>query len=356
MKIMKKDLLEVVNILNKNINNKENTVFFSVISHETAEITETSTNRMGKALIRIEEVEDNKNFALNAKILEEVLRKINIEEITMTNRESVVVLEGGAFKFNLLKIDGEPLGLHFDEGKQEINFTPEKFKSLSGKVKSFVAKDDARPIFTGVVVKKTTGGIGFFATDTHVMYKGVISKEWGNEEYILPIDVFNLVPTTDISVEINEKYTHAKYGNFEFFFTNIIGKPLNFDGFIPKEELGMHFQVNRKNFLDAINRVAICSETVGATPVKIVFGNKEMLLSAESQGIGTVKETLPLVEADSNLKEKRIAFSARYLKLISQMETSTINGFYFEELKPFLFTEEDKSDEKFVLSPVRTSW
>lgn len=357
MKIMKKEMLEVVGTLNKNINNKENVVFFSVLSHEKAEVTETNANRIGKASLHIKDVEGNKGFALNAKILEEILRKITVEEITVTNKESVVVIEGGASKFNLLKINNcAPMDFQVAEEEQMICFTPEQFKSLANKVKSFVAKDDSRPVFTGVVVKKTAGGVGFFATDAHVMYKGVRTMEWGNEEYILPIEIFNLNPTTDISIKINKKFSRVQYGNFEFTFANIIGNSLNFDGFIPKEENGLEFKIKKENFLDTISRVAICAETVGATPVKMVFGNNEVLLSAEAQGIGTVKEVLPLMEANHGLNGKKIAFSARYLKLISQMETSVINGFYFDELKPFLFTEEGKNDEKFILSPVRTNW
>ena len=357
MKIMKKEMLEVVGVLNKNINNKENVVFFSVLSHEKAEVTETNTNRIGKASLYIKDVEGNKGFALNAKILEEILRKITTEEITITNKESVVVIEGGASKFNLLKINNcAPGDFNVSEEEQMICFTPEQFKSLANKVKSFVAKDDSRPVFTGVVVKKTAGGVGFFATDAHVMYKGVRTMEWGDEEYILPIEIFNLNPTTDISIKINKKFSRVRYGNFNFVFANIIGNSLNFDGFIPKEENGLGFKIEKDNFLNTISRVAICAETVGATPVKMVFGNNEVLLSAEAQGIGTVKEVLPLMEANPALNGKKIAFSARYLKLISQMETSVINGFYFDELKPFLFMEEGKSDEKFILSPVRTNW
>ena len=115
-------------------------------------------------------ISENGEIVVNAKHISELIRKLSSETVTISknqeNRTIKVASGNSEYQLLLMNEDDYPKFPEVD-GKQSITIEDEKIKDLIKKTIFSCSTDEARPLFTGILVETKDDSITFVGTNTH---------------------------------------------------------------------------------------------------------------------------------------------------------------------------------------------
>jgi DNA polymerase-3 subunit beta len=253
---------------------------------------------------------------------------------------------------NKLQGKGNPITLKFKE---------EDYESLANHTSFAVAKDESRPVFTGVGIKAKNGEVFAYASNMHKLaHIKVVADVSDNLDMIkiLPKEVFGLKPEGDVTMVIYDNAVSISYGSFNFSFPLIEGTAPNYDAVIPTTNVEM--TVSKADFLGEIQKALLASVGKDMNPIQIYFRSDKIEVYSECNEFGKIHGAMR-VSVPAILQNKRIAFNGEYLGELKHFNTDTftlatvVNGDSIE-LSPVKFYNEEE-DYTFVVTPVRMkSW
>lgn len=289
---------------------------------------------------------------LNQKYLQSTLKVLSAP-VTMEFflAEKRIRVSSRQAKFDLLMVDKTsvvPFKTSTPIMKQ--TFTKDGFETVFKRMSQTTASDDGRPIFTGIGFRATDGKVYVNATDTHAL----THTEWNNGKVqdfsiVVPSSIFSLKLLGDVQFELGKKTATVKSGGVEYISSVLEGSAPNYEGVIPTAD-GTVFHVRRNELSSALSKISICSNVGETVPIRMVFKDGKLTLSAFSPSLGKVEDTIP-VNGGEKGKEYKIAFSTKYAKQILLADSEEITLHYYGVLKP-LKVEDDKLT--IVVTPVRT--
>ncbi|OGD83740.1 DNA polymerase III subunit beta [Candidatus Collierbacteria bacterium RIFOXYD1_FULL_40_9] len=243
-----------------------------------------------------------------------------------------------------------------------ITINSSEFRKKIDKVIMSSAKDDTRPILTGILFKITGKDITFVATDGFRLSVNVMelkaNGESTEEKVIIPsrslgelLKVISELTAESFRVEIDK---HSKQVIFVFSGMEMSSRILDGE-FPPYQQIipntyTTKISLDKQSLVSAVKRASLFArESANVIRVKV---EDKLLVSAENSQIGS---NVTEIEGKIEGEKINVAFNAKYLlDFLPVVESDFVEWETEGELKPSVFR--DSKDEKWlqVVMPIRT--
>lgn len=300
---------------------------------------------------------------VNAKRFFDFARNMPDDTITLTLEDNTLALESGGAHVDLLTMNPD------DFPKIKAEEMPNTFKvrvpvlaELIRRTVYTVAKDESRPVFTGVNFIFRGEDITAVATDTHrlAFAKGKLAEDCGNIfEFVIRSDTLrDLSARLDsrdaaetVTINYNGKSAAFTFNNV-FVTTRIIeGQFPPYDRVIPKESV-LHVKVNTAELKEAVKFVSGMSKETEYNTIKFDIARDGIDISANSPEVGGASKP---VEADVDGDDLIIKFNVDYISDVLKVVTDEKLLLEFNDrYSPAKITEPGNDNFIYIATPVRT--
>ena len=370
--IIKRDeLLKAINIANRAVNSKSSAV--PVLANLKFELDEKGLSITGsnyeltiKTTIPYEkdEVEIIRNYQegstlVNSKIISDMARKIDTEEISFEVIDSTIaVITAGKIKYNLncIKADEYP-DVDLEPTGVQINLTHLEFSSLVSQTAFAASLKEQRPILTAINLEANDGVLTATATDSARLARKQlpISTDLqfsANVPAKMMVEIDHLLEGADsLKVSLSEKKALFSFANTVIATRLIAGEYPNTKNIVPRVT-NYSLQVNASDLLKAIDRVNILSidrENV----VDFYLDEDQIEISAKSTQVGSASEKIENFKFEgSNLQ---ISFNSEFVSsAIKALNSEDVTFLFVGEMKPFVIKNPLDESTIQIVTPVRT--
>ena len=296
---------------------------------------------------------------VNAKIITDMARKIDAEEISFEVVDSTIaVITAGKIKYNLncIKaneypdVDLEPTGI-------QINLTRLEFSSLVSQTAFAASLKEQRPILTAINLEAADGVLTATTTDSARLARKTISISTdlqfsANVPAKMMVEIDHLLEGAEsVKIALSDKKALFEFENTIVATRLVAGEYPNTKNILPRVT-NYSLEVNASDFLKAIDRVNILSidrENV----VDLYLDEDNVEISAKSTQVGSASEKIETFKFEgSNLQ---ISFNSEFVSsAIRALGSEDVMFLFVGEMKPFVI--KNPSDESIVqiVTPVRT--
>ena len=296
---------------------------------------------------------------VNAKIITDMARKIDAEEINFEVIDSTIaVVTAGKIKYNLncIKaneypdIDLEPNGI-------QINLTRLEFSSLVSQTAFAASLKEQRPILTAINLEAAAGVLTATAPDRARLARNQIPistdlKFSANVPAKMMVEVDHLLEGSEsVRVALSDKKALFEFESTVVSTRLIAGDYPNTKNIVPRIT-NYALEVNASDLMKAIDRVNILSidrENV----VDLSLSEDNIEISAKSTQVGSASERIEVFKFSGN--NLQISFNSEFvLSAIKALGSEDVTFLFVGEMKPFVV--KNPSDESVVqiVTPVRT--
>ena len=296
---------------------------------------------------------------VNAKIITDMARKIDAEEISFEVIDSTIaVITAGKIKYNLncIKaneypdVDLEPTGI-------QISLTRLEFSSLVSQTAFAASLKEQRPILTAINLEASNGVLTATTTDSARLARKQISISTdlqfsANVPAKMMVEIDHLLEGAEaVKIALSDKKALFSFENTVISTRLIAGEYPNTKNIVPRVT-NYSLEVNASDLLKAIDRVNILSidrENV----VDLYLDEDSIEVSAKSTQVGSASEKIENFKFEgSNLQ---ISFNSEFVSsAIKALGSEDVTFLFVGEMKPFVIKNPNDESIIQIVTPVRT--
>lgn len=224
-----------------------------------------------------------------------------------------------------------------------------------------VAKDESRPVFTGVCFEIKDGKISLIATNTHrlALASAPLSEPCNECSFVVPAETLRgLLARLDpkdmenyITINYSTRYLTFTFDNVFVNSRLIEGTFPPYDRVIPAEST-TQVKVKTAEFKAAAEFVAIISKENEYNTARFVFADGGVEISSNSPEIGGANQA---VEAQISGDELEISFNIFYIAdVMKVVDTPNVTIELNDRYSPAKFIEPGNDSYIYIATPVRT--
>jgi DNA polymerase-3 subunit beta len=265
-------------------------------------------------------VKDPGSLTVPAKKLFELVRKLPKEELKLEAKEVTLNVgsKSGRYKFLCIRPEEFP-AIPDVTADVEISLDADILERLLRRTIYAVSTDETRPALNGALFQVRDDELRVVATDGHRLSKATCKPAGGiptppKGDVIVPLKALNqvlrLLPVATGPVRIGISKNHARFGIGDTTLTTklIEGPFPNYEQVLPKQN-NKHLKVKREDFAQALERVAVFSDSL-TRQVKLSLKPNRMTLIVQTPDQGDAIEEL---EAQYGSDDLDIGYNAAYL-------------------------------------------
>ena len=298
---------------------------------------------------------------IKARLLVEMIRKMDTEEITLDVIDSTIATISNTnnrseYSLNCVKVDEYP-DLDLEANGVQLNLTVNDFNTLVNQTAFAASLKEQRPILTALNLEAKDGVLTATATDSARMARKTISIPLGieflaNVPAKMMVEVSHLLKGKDsLDIAFSDKKALFTIGTTIVATRLIAGDYPNTKNIVPKIT-NYTLEVNANDLMKAIDRANILSidrENV----VDLTMSEDGIEISAKSSQVGSAVERIDVFKyVGSNLK---VSFNSEFvIAAVKALGCADVTFAFVGEMKPFVV--ENASDDSIVqiVTPVRT--
>ena len=296
---------------------------------------------------------------VNAKIITDMARKIDAEEINFEVIDSTIaVITAGKIKYNLncIKaneypdVDLEPTGI-------QINLTRLEFSSIVSQTAFAASLKEQRPILTAVNLEALNGVLTATTTDSARLARKQIPISTdlqfsANVPAKMMLEIDHLLEGSEsLKIALSDKKALFSFDNTVIATRLIAGEYPNTKNIVPRIT-NYSLEVNAADFLKAIDRVNILSidrENV----VDLYLDEDTVEISAKSTQVGSATEKIETFKFVGN--NLQISFNSEFVSsAIRALGSEDVTFLFVGEMKPFVIKNPNDESIIQIVTPVRT--
>ena len=359
-------LLNLLQATGKVISNK-NTLpildyFLFDLKDNTLKITASDLETTLVGTLPIENVEEEGIIAIPARRVLDSLREFSEQPLTIEANDSTWEVSI-SWKSGRLVIPGTsglsyPQPASLEEGETNALSLPSDML-LSGIEKTVfaTADDEMRPVMNGIFVNVEPGRVTFVATDAHKLVRNVMAlpaeAESGKDRigagasFILPKKPANLLKgilskeEEDIRMEFDRKNVIFTLSRYVLVCRLIEGTYPNYNAVIPTNNPNK-VRVERTEFMNAIKRVAVCSNP-STNLIKLDIAENTIRLTAQDIDYSvSAEEAMPCEYEGEPIT---IGFKSTFLtEILANLESGQIVVELADSTRAGVFRPVDEED------------
>ncbi len=296
---------------------------------------------------------------INAKIITDMARKIDSEEISVEIiDQTIALISGGKIKYNLncikadeySDLDLEPNGTHLELSKLD-------FSSLVNQTAFAASTKEQRPILTAMHLEASEGSLTATTTDSARMARKQIPipadiNFIANVPAKMMVEVDHLLEGSDkLDVAFSDKKALFTFENTVVATRLVAGEYPNTKNIVPRVT-NYALEVNASDLAKAIDRVNILSidrENV----VDLMMNPDSIEISAKSTQVGSASEKIDTFKYEGN--NLQISFNSEFvLSAIRAIGSEDVTFLFVGEMKPFVIKNVNDDSVVQIVTPVRT--
>ncbi len=307
------------------------------------------------------DIHEEGEIVVSAKHFAELIRKLPAENVTITQNkeENTIKIESGNSEFKLLLMNEEdyPKFPEFN-GEKSITIADESIKELVKKTIFACSTDEARPLFTGILVEVADGKITFVGTNTHrLAIKSLPYEDAEPMSIIIPSKVLSEI-TRNLTGEVPQEVKISLLKNqIMVVIDNVIlvsrlieGKFPDYKRVIPPR-FAITAKVNIKALAGAVERVSLFATEGDYSIVKMTVEDNQITILSSSPEVGTGREVISCVTEGDKLN---VAFNSKYiLDILKNLESEEATLSMNTSLSPVCITSEEEPDYTYIVTPIR---
>lgn len=359
----KEGLLNALQIVQRAVSLKNPLPILSGIKFEAGEsgvIISATDLELGISCSFQAEVFATGQAVLPAKVITELIRRIPDVPIFFKAdpMNGSVTVQYGQSEAN---INGYPVEEFPDfplpAGDIKFSMQGEDLRELIRQVLFATAKDENRPLYTGVLFEIVSGDINVVATDTHrLAWRKISLDKTGdiNINLIIPGKILNelarVTGSSDLPVEITAAENQVIFNAGEVCLVSrlIGGNFPNYRQVIPKEYIS-RIRLKARDLAESSERAALLTRE-GSPIIKINISDNSLVVSVNTEA-GRVREEMPVFQEGENLQ---FAFNARYLNdALKAIGTEEVVLEFTGPLSPVILKPVGEMEYLSLLLPVR---
>ena len=358
------NLNKAIQTVQRAISSKPSTPIFSgihlIADNNILEIQAMDLN-MAIACSIEAEIQEKGEIVVSAKHFSELMRKLPGENVTIVkNKEEKTInvqSDKSDFQLLLMNEDDYPKFPEFNADKQ-IVLEDEKIKELIKKTIFACSTDEARPLFTGILVELQDGKITFVGTNTHRLSIKTMEQESSEAmSMIIPSRVLSEIArnlTSELPQEVKLSLLNnqimVQIDKVVIVSRLIEGKFPDYRRVIPPA-FNIKTLFNVKELAGAVERVALFSSDGDYSIIKVSVGNNEIVVSSSSPDVGKGRE---VIECQTQGETINVAFNSKYIidilkNLTDEQATMELNT----TLSPVCIKQIAESNYIYIVTPVR---
>jgi DNA polymerase-3 subunit beta len=310
------------------------------------------------------DIEEKGAAVLPGRLLADVVRKMpdvairvettSFDRVTVSCRSE----KAGVISFELRTLPADDFP-RFPEVDPEMT-TSLPVQQVAGMVRQVakaVSRDEARPIFTGILLVIEGDEIRMVATDSYrlaIRTSKLAVPAPERIEVVIPAKALEEVPKVSGDAEYMTMGLSANQivftaGETTYVTRRIEGTFPNYRQLVPTEGT-THMTVDRQELLEAVQRVSLLAQQ--NAPVRMKIAESTLTLTAMTQDVGEATEDL-MVETDGEPLE--IAFNHAFLIAgASSSDDEKLTFLATNPLKPGVFSASGNGGEyTYLIMPVR---
>ena len=300
---------------------------------------------------------------VDIKTLNEIVRRIEDEEIEITVDNSIFTLKSttGVFKLTIMNPE-EFTKLPIFTVENSIELLEKDFKEMVRRTVFSVSTDENRPVYNGSLIKVEDNILTIVAIDGFrlSLRKKLSNKNINNFKAIIPgrtlNEILKILSDSEenfIKIGINKNQALFEIGNSILISRIIEGDFLNYNSIIP-ETYSTKVKVKTKNLLDSFERVALFArenkEKDKKSPVKMKATIDGITLSCISDA-GDAKEGITAFVEGSDIE---VGFNPRYvIEALKVIDDSEIQIEFNSNISPVLIKPINGNEFIYVVLPIK---
>jgi DNA polymerase-3 subunit beta len=308
--------------------------------------------------------------SVNAKLFSQYINTLpKTESVTLKQGKGVLKVSSkvGEAEFTTRDVEDFPL---FENEDMETLFTlqGDQFASMVDKTVFACARDDIRPILTGVNVEIEGETVLMVALDTFRLSKITAqssTKFVGKKQVVIPAVAVEQVvrvirdpfiatvtdqPVVTCKLSKNGNFVLMQYGDIEVFARLIEGEYPAYKAVIPvahKSEV----TVSRAAWLESLKRVGVFAQSAIGQKVVLNFEANKLLMEALVPEVGNIKEELAVTHEGEPFK---IAFQIKFLlDILTLIEDDSVVFRATSKVAPGVFLQPSLDSFLHILMPLK---
>ncbi len=295
-----------------------------------------------------------------AKQLSEFITSIPEEkvDVELDKQSFNISTENNSASFNTMPADDFPAIPEVGEGQKPVmKINKDDLVMAINRVAFAAARDDIKPVLTGVKVEIDESNVSFVCTDGLRLSRQVIKAEKGAEkkDILVPVRAFEelayIVSALDNEDEIIEVYVLSDRNQVLFRFGEVDLISRLIDGEFPEYKqiiptgYKTRSEVSKSDFLNSLKVINIIARSVlGNKMILDIYKEGKISLSATQSDLGKNQSNMTCKVEGEDIK---IAFSAKLLSdVLNHVDSEEIVFECSEAVRPGVF--KIKKDENFV--------
>ena len=296
---------------------------------------------------------------INAKIITDMARKIESDELSLEVIDSTIALiSGGKIKYNLNCIKPEEYpDVDLTADGTELKLTRVEFSNLVNQTAFAASIKEQRPILTAMHLEAEDGMLTATTTDSARMARKQINVDpslmfQANVPAKMMVEVDHLLEGCEtISIAFSDKKALFTFDNTLVATRLVVGEYPNTKNIVPRVT-NYSLEVNAADLIKAIDRVNILSidrENV----VDLLMNGDSVEISAKSTQVGSASEKLDVFKFDGN--DLHISFNSEFvISAIRALNCEDVTFLFVGEMKPFVIKNAADESVIQIVTPVRT--
>ena len=330
-------------------------------------LSATDMDMMISDKVKVKNIDIEGSTSVPAHILYNVIKELNKDKpIELSYNESNKKLHLSSFKskftFSCLPKDEFPI-LSTENYKISFLLSSNVLKEMIDQTYFAISSEESRYYLNGIFFHTVKLNNKFFlrsiATDGHRLAQSqTIAPTAANNIFntIIPkkliFELRKLIDDveTDIKIDLTERKIRFSFNETIIVSKLIDGKFPDYEKVIPKNTSNA-FSINRKKFLESINRISTISSDKSKA-IKLNLNKNKLTISANNleEGGSGIEE----IEISYNGPSLDIGFNGSYLKeIINQLNSKEITILFSDSTAPTIIKDESKSETLYVLMPMR---
>ena len=258
-------------------------------------------------------------IVINAKVLCDIIRKLNNDEVTIeTNGTSVSIISGAA-QYNITGIDADdyPELPSVNNGKRIELEQSIIYSMINQTVFAVADTESSKPVYTGLKFVIENGMLTMVGVDGYrlAIRKESIGYDGEDIEFVVPkktikeiIKLFNLEDDKKISMLISKRHIVFEIDNYSIISRLLDGEFIDYQAAIPKVS-STTILINTNDAIDCIERTLPVIENNQKNPIRCLFDGDQMRVST----VSSLGRVVDYTHANTSGDRVEIGFNSKFM-------------------------------------------
>ncbi|PFY14668.1 DNA polymerase III subunit beta [Bacillus toyonensis] len=296
-----------------------------------------------------------------AKYFIEIIKKMPSDIVIKSKNEQIITIQSEEITLNLNGLPANEFpNVPLIEDHAEIQVETEQLIEVFKQTVFAVAKNESRPVLTGVHIELDHNKLVCAATDSHrlAIRETPISSDAKANCIVPSATISELLKLMNSNTEfvyiyLSDSHVIFTFGTTTLYSRLIEGKYPNISNLIPNEFQTV-INVERKKILQGVDRSSLLASEWANNNVNLEIINESTIkISSNASQIGKIAETQQ-VDAIQGEKQLNISFDGRFMvdalrAITEEMVTLSFGG----SMRPILIEAGEQSAAVHLISPVR---